>query len=309
LRKSSLEGFQIKEGIPRIITKLFADDTTVYLSYRDNFSDLQLILDLWCRASGGKFNVAKTELVPVGTPDYREGVVTTRQGRPGELESALPNGVHIARDGEAVRVLGAHVGNDIDQGAVWAPIMQTLEKKVDYWLRSNPSLEGRSYLTKLEPGARTQFKAMVQTMPKNLEKAVAKMINKIMWGGKMVGVSHAVSTLPYAQGGKKVLNIVFRNEAIHLKRAVHYAADEREDWALAADQVIEEDIPDSQKVDDLDATRHVFLQTWHPRKQRAASLLPESVFQMLASATKYNLRYAPPILTTEIRRSLPAWYH
>ncbi|KAF6758902.1 hypothetical protein DFP72DRAFT_807213, partial [Ephemerocybe angulata] len=30
---------------------------------------------------------------------------------------------------------------------------------------------------------------------------------------------------------------------------------------------------------------------------------------MLAVAAKYNLRYAPPILTEEVRRSLPAWYH
>ncbi|KAF6747932.1 hypothetical protein DFP72DRAFT_821117, partial [Ephemerocybe angulata] len=216
LRKSNLRGFKIKENVAQIITKLFADDTAVYLACDDNFSDLEALLALWCTASGGKFNVIKTEIIPVGTEEYRAQVVLTRQGRPGDPHSALPGGVHIARDGEAVRVLGAHVGNKIDQEAVWAPILETLEKKVNYWLRSNPSLEGRSFLTKLEPGARTLFKAMVQCMPKSAEKKVAKIINKIMWGGKTVGVSHAVSSLPYAQGGKKVLNIAHRNEATHL---------------------------------------------------------------------------------------------
>ncbi|KAF5342495.1 hypothetical protein D9611_001696 [Ephemerocybe angulata] len=309
LRKSGLKGFKIKETIARIITKLFADDTTVYLSAEDNFSDLQIILDLWCRASGGKFNVTKTEIVPVGAEEYRAQVAQTRLGRPGEPESQLPDGVHIARDGEPVRVLGAHVGNKIDQMAIWAPILDTLEKKVSYWLKSNPSLEGRSYLTKLEPGARTLYKAMVQCMPEQAEKTVAKTINKIMWGGKAVGVSHAVASLPYAQGGKKVLNIVHRNEATHLKRSVRYAADMRGDWAIVADQLIEEDIPDSQKVDDLDATMHVFLQTWSARKQRAASTLPDSIFRMLSIAAKYNIRYAPPILSEATRRALPAWYH
>ncbi|KAF6748278.1 hypothetical protein DFP72DRAFT_758207, partial [Ephemerocybe angulata] len=309
LRKSGLKGFTVKENVARIITKLFADDTTVYLSAADNFSDLKVILDIWCRASGGKFNVTKTEIVPVGVEEYRAQVAQSRMSRPGDPESRLPDGVHIARDGEPVRVLGAHVGNKVDQMAVWAPIIELLDKKVTYWLRSNPSLEGRSYLTKLEPGARTLFKAMVQCMPKQAEKIIAKIINRIMWGGKTVGVSHAIASLPYEKGGKKVLNIVHRNEATHLKRAVRYAADNRGDWAIVADQLIEEDIPDSQKVDDLDATMHIFLQTWSARKQRAASKLPESVFQMLSVAAKYNVRYAPPILSEETRRALPAWYH
>ncbi|KAF6747931.1 hypothetical protein DFP72DRAFT_775337, partial [Ephemerocybe angulata] len=30
---------------------------------------------------------------------------------------------------------------------------------------------------------------------------------------------------------------------------------------------------------------------------------------MLSVASKYNLRYAPPLLTEEGQRSLPAWYH
>lgn len=43
LRNSQLQGFTINENIDRLITTLFADDTTVYLSSEDEFKDLQTI--------------------------------------------------------------------------------------------------------------------------------------------------------------------------------------------------------------------------------------------------------------------------
>ncbi len=44
----------------RLLVKLFADDTTVYLSEEDDFEELQETLDGWCVASTARFNVAKT---------------------------------------------------------------------------------------------------------------------------------------------------------------------------------------------------------------------------------------------------------
>ena len=61
LRDSALDGLHINGEVERTIATLFADDTTVYLSEKDSFSDLQDILSKWCHASKAKFNV----LVPV----------------------------------------------------------------------------------------------------------------------------------------------------------------------------------------------------------------------------------------------------
>ena len=70
LRNSTLKGFTIKGEIDRLITTLFADDTTVFLSEEDSFNDLQNILQKWCRASGAKFNVSKTVIIPAGPYEY-----------------------------------------------------------------------------------------------------------------------------------------------------------------------------------------------------------------------------------------------
>ena len=70
LRDSTLKGLEIPGDTECLITTLFADDTTVYLSEEDKFDDLQQILQKWCHVSGAKFNVKKTVVIPAGTPEY-----------------------------------------------------------------------------------------------------------------------------------------------------------------------------------------------------------------------------------------------
>ena len=62
LRLSNLKCFEIPGVRDKLITTLFADDTTVFLSKFDKFTDLKAILNKWCIASGACFNVSKTEI-------------------------------------------------------------------------------------------------------------------------------------------------------------------------------------------------------------------------------------------------------
>lgn len=65
LRKSSLQGFCIPGVAQHLITFLFADNTIIFLSEEDGFDTLLSILNKWCMASGAKFNIPKTEIVPL----------------------------------------------------------------------------------------------------------------------------------------------------------------------------------------------------------------------------------------------------
>src|SRR5882672_6239223 len=74
LRASTkLKGIQIRDHT-KLIAKLFADDTLVYLGSNDKFSDLEEIINLFCRASTACFNMEKT----IALPGYREKVLTER---------------------------------------------------------------------------------------------------------------------------------------------------------------------------------------------------------------------------------------
>ncbi|KAJ3507816.1 hypothetical protein NMY22_g16814 [Coprinellus aureogranulatus] len=308
LRKSQLKGFSIPGSAERLITTLFADDTTVYLSKEDNFIDLQTILETWCRASGAKFNVDKTETIPIGTRTHRDRVVNTHQLRENDPLSNIPPNIKIAGQGEAVRALGAFVGNGIDDLSAWTSTIETMERKVRNWKKANTSLEGRSYITKLEPGGRTQYRTMVQGMPAHIEKQITDIVADIVWDGKPPAVNREVAALPYEKGGKAILHLPLRNDSIYLKLAQRFANDDAR-WVGLAKDIAFRDIPRSRKITDRDAATNTLLQTWDTAKQAARSSLPLSIRKMFEVARKYRLTFAPPMVTNTIKRELTLWYH
>ena len=86
-----LIGLSIPGVEGRVIINLFADDTTVYLSSADRFDHLERILSRWCMASGAKFNIEKTEIIPIGTELHRKNVVDTRKINQDNMEPLKQN--------------------------------------------------------------------------------------------------------------------------------------------------------------------------------------------------------------------------
>ena len=130
-RAENLRGIQIPTQREHLKIKLFADDTTVFLLERDEIRDLQRVLSQWCAVSGAKFNIEKTEIIPMGTAAQRQQIVSGR--RLHEDDKLLPNTVHVARDGEPVRILGAWLGNEVDQATTWAPIVEDCNRRLRQW--------------------------------------------------------------------------------------------------------------------------------------------------------------------------------
>ena len=117
IRASPIRGIDVPGLNDKAKVSLFADDTTVILTEHDSLSGLIEILDDWCRVSGAKFNVEKTEIIPIGTPEFRRNLAETRIiNTTGER---VPPSIHITRDGDATRLLGAWIGNDVDPMAPW----------------------------------------------------------------------------------------------------------------------------------------------------------------------------------------------
>jgi len=115
----------------RLITTLFADDTTVFLSEFDKFIDLESILNKWCIASGACFNISKTEIIPIGNFLYCKEVLAACCIHPSQ--EPLANDIHIAQDHEPVQMLGAWIGNNIDQATVWSPAIDKIRDNLNRW--------------------------------------------------------------------------------------------------------------------------------------------------------------------------------
>jgi exonuclease III len=139
IRQSALKGIPIPGQERRLIVKLFADDTTVYMNSEDDLNDLRKILNTWCMASRAKFNITKTEVIPIGAPGYRIWAREARKlhGTHEEVQEAM----RFSKDGEPIRILGAWIGNGIDNAVPWAPVVEKIERSLERWDRGHPSIQ------------------------------------------------------------------------------------------------------------------------------------------------------------------------
>jgi len=275
LRESNLQGLLVTGAIERTIATLFADDTTVYLSENDHFADLQEILKKWCIASSAKFNVQKTEIIPVGSKPYRNHLVETR--RISEDQVAIPPEIHIAKDGEPVRVLGAFVGNKVDQVNIWTPILEKCDKALANWEKTRPTQDGRRLIIGMVIGGYTQYQTRVQGMPRDVEKLLTKKIQRFMSKNEnipMIGLS--TMNCKIGNGGKSLLDIVARNQAIELMKLRSYLnfGDLRPKWAFIADILMANSISPGCRVRDQLSRSNLFLQSWKVNTKRGTMLPP-----------------------------------
>ncbi|KAJ3858803.1 hypothetical protein EV359DRAFT_75793 [Lentinula novae-zelandiae] len=207
LRKSNLRGFDIPGKTECLIATFFADDTTVYLSKDNNFGSLQIILDKWCLASGAKFNISKTEIVPIGSPEHREMLRQTRFLN-GEDGTRIPNHIKIAQEGEAIRTLGALIGNGISQIEPWTKVIEKIDHALNRWDRSKPTMEGRRLIISMIVGGMTQYLTKVQDR-------LLKRIKRFLWDEKQhVCINKDTVEAPIENGGRQVLDLLACNEAI-----------------------------------------------------------------------------------------------
>jgi exonuclease III len=211
-----IKGIRIPGIERKLAIALFADDATVYLSKEDSFDNLKNILDKWCEASGAKFNIGKTELIPIGDAEYREEVVASRKINAGD--TALAEHIRIARDGEWVRVLGAPIGNHFDEGDPWGPTIEKIEKVVNRWKKLHPTYKGKRMITQAMVGGMTQYRTATQGMPARALKEIRRIIRDFIWDNKRPLVNEETLQLPISQGGLAILDPVARNEAIDMER-------------------------------------------------------------------------------------------
>jgi hypothetical protein len=98
-------------------------------------------LDKWQVAVGAKFNEVKMQIIPIGSPNYRSSVIRSR--RTNSLHDPLEPHLKIVDDSNPVRILGAWLGNKMNDLAVGQPQLDKIDRSLKRWDKMNPSLIGR----------------------------------------------------------------------------------------------------------------------------------------------------------------------
>ncbi|KAJ7044018.1 hypothetical protein C8F04DRAFT_942895, partial [Mycena alexandri] len=157
-------------------------------------------------------------------------------------------------------------------------------------------------------GGMTQYLAKVQGMPKDVEERIEKRIRRFLWAEKTnVTVNKETIYAPKDMGGRNLLDIVARNEAVSitwLKAYLTFGKD-RPLWAYVTDEIL--------SIKALGSAKHVeetlrtcpYLQTWRPK----LSDLSEDLAQMIKVGDKYHLEMESLAIARETQREMPIWYH
>ena len=308
-RDPNLKGIAIPGLNEPLKAKFFADDTSLYLTKSDSFDYIQMLLSDWCKISGAKFNIEKTEIIPIGSKKHREQVVSSRKVNPQDT-LILHDLIKIASDGDAIRFLGGWIGNHTDVAVPWEPIIDKANKLLERWGKSRPTMRGRRIIIQMVIGGLTQFLTMAQGMPENVEAALIKISRKFIWNDdSSPRLALDILQGPIEAGGINLLDIKARNEAIEimwLKAYLNFSPT-RPAWAIVTDHLIDAAAPPSTNPK---ARANSFLQNWNPvtKGQRAAKMGKEA-HRMIKTARKYNTNLEALRLTPHLRAQLPTWYH
>lgn len=306
IRDSDIVGFQIPGTMEKLKATLFADDTTVYLSEDDDFGVLQGILDKWCLAAKARFNIKKTEVIPIGTPEYRKNMVDTYRVT-GQWRN-YPQNVRMASDGNVVRMLGAFMGNDAEAASVWSTTLAKVALAIERWKMGISTIEGRRHVVQMIIGGMTQFLTDVQLMPPSVCKRLEGMISQYFWNDRArPPIKMKYIQTPFESGGLKVLDLEARNEAIQVMWLKSYLdfSTSRPLWAFIADDIFARTVTKDCSVKVRELRRNPFLQDWRPKLAE----LPDTLREMFKIGVKYGIRPEGLAFGRSILREMPMWYH
>ena len=305
----TVRGITIPGLEEKIVVNLFADDTTLYLSEEDKFDNIENILKTWCEVSGAKFNIEKTEIIPIGTVEHREEVIASRKISPRDTNQ-LDSRIRIAKDQEATRLLGAWVGNNINDLTPWETIVDMSKRDLERWSKVSPTVYGKCLIAQAVIGGRTQYLAKVQGMPEKTEAVIQKLIQNFLWDSEAVPrIAPNTLELLLEEGGLNLLNIRMRNEAIDIMWLKSYLdfSPTRPTWAVITDLLINAAAPPN--VSPLGRI-NTYTQTWDPPTRGCrTTFLNDDIVRMINTAKRYKTNLAALRIAPDISTRLPAWYH
>ncbi|KAI1787032.1 hypothetical protein LXA43DRAFT_975439 [Ganoderma leucocontextum] len=118
-----------------------------------------------------------------------------------------PVNVRIARDGTPVRILGAFLGNNINECVVWTPTITKITNCIEAFQAGHSTVEGKRHATQMAVGGMSQFLTDVQRMPKAVAQRLTKIIRNYLWDDRH-NTPVAMDTLqtPIEEGGLALLD-------------------------------------------------------------------------------------------------------
>ncbi|KAJ7668711.1 hypothetical protein DFH06DRAFT_982898, partial [Mycena polygramma] len=160
-------------------------------------------------------------------------------------------------------------------------------------------------------GGMTQYLATVQGMLKEIEERLDSRVRSFLWAEKeQVRVNKETVHAPSEIGGKNLLDIIARNEAITVTWLKTYLSfgPERPLWCFVADELLAKKAVGADINVDETMRLNAYLQSWAPYKS-ATNLGSKDLAEMMAVGQKYGITMDAMAVSRKLQDSMPIWYH
>ncbi|KAJ7140526.1 hypothetical protein C8R43DRAFT_892741, partial [Mycena crocata] len=157
-------------------------------------------------------------------------------------------------------------------------------------------------------GGMTQYMAKVQGMPVDVEARLEKRIRNFLWDDKTnVTINKETVYAPVDMGGRNLLDIVTRNEAIAVTWLKSYLSfgDDRPLWAFVADEIMAKTPLGTDTNVDIGLRLNSYLQSWRVKKAELCTDLKT----MVEVGDRYNVQMEALGVSRIAQREAVIWYH
>jgi len=195
-------------NLPPAKLMMYVDDTNLFLSAaEDDVEDVAKCLEDTSYAIGCKFNLDKTDVLPVGSARHK---ATAR-----ESGVALPGAYVLAPD-SPLRILGVWIGCWKQAGPRWAQILTHTRKLIGQWNAIGASIQNRVLITKLLMQSRCYYLLDGNGVPPAILNKLSALINRFVRGRYSL-LPYRMMAPPLAEGGLNFPSLKHRKEAYDLK--------------------------------------------------------------------------------------------
>jgi len=195
-------------NLPPAKLMMYADDTNLFLSAaKDDVKDVAKCLEDTSYTIGCKFNLDKTNVLPVGSDSHKAR--TKRNG------INLPGAYVLAPD-SPLRILGVWVGCRKQAGPRWAQILTHTKKLISQWNAIGTSVQNRVLIAKLLMQSRCYYLLDGNGIPPLVLTKLSNLINRFVRGRYSL-LPYRMLALPLAEGGLNFPSLIHRKEAYDLK--------------------------------------------------------------------------------------------
>lgn len=184
-----IEGFQLADREKKL--SQYADDSTLTLtSIKSIDASMKTVID-FCKVSGMKLNIEKTEGIWLGTfksnPLYYQGIKFTQS---------------------CVRVLGIYIGHDKDKCYVenWQSKINRLKNSIHVWKSRKLSLFGKVQILKSLALSKFVYSFTVLCVPEIIIKELTKCFYGFLWN-KIDRIKRNTLIAEYKDGGIRMVDV------------------------------------------------------------------------------------------------------